>query len=56
MSDRAVTTGHRPLSGTARDRCTGNAATATVVTRLDARLDIADAAERAACSPGGARG
>jgi hypothetical protein len=56
MSDRAATTGHRPLSGTARDRFMGNAVTVNVVGWLGARLDIADAAERSARSPGGARG
>jgi hypothetical protein len=34
----------------------GNAVTVTVVSWLGARLAIADAAERAARSPGGARG
>jgi hypothetical protein len=56
MSDRAATTRHRPLSGTARGRIMDNAATADVVTRLGARPAIADPAERAARSPGGARG
>jgi hypothetical protein len=56
MSDRAAATDHRPLSGTACDRFMGNAVTVTVVTRLGARLAIADPAERAARCPGGARG
>jgi|GEM_PF-4750584 len=48
--------GHRPLADTARGRIVGDAVSADVVTRLGARLAIADAAERAAGSPGGARG
>ena len=56
MSDRAAAAGHRPLCGTARDRWVGNAVTINVVSWLGARLAIADAAERAARSPGGARG
>jgi hypothetical protein len=56
MTDRAATTGHRPLSGTARDRFMGDAVTVNVVSWLGARLAMTLAAERAACSPGGARG
>ena len=56
MNDRSAAAGHRPLSDTARDRFVGDAVTVTVVSWLGARLAIADAAERAACSPGGARG
>ena len=56
MTDRAATTGHRPLADTARDRFLGDAVTVNVVSWLGARLDIADAAERSARSAGGARG
>jgi hypothetical protein len=56
MTDRAAAANHRPLSGTVRDRFVGNGVTVTVVSWLGARLDIADAAERSAPSPGGARG
>ncbi len=56
MSQRAAAAEDRPRSGTACDRFVGNAVTATVVSWLGARLVIADAAERAAGSPGGARG
>jgi hypothetical protein len=56
MSERSAAAGHRPLCDTARDRILGNAVTADVVTRLGARPAIADPAERAARSPGGARG
>jgi hypothetical protein len=56
MSDRAATTGHRPLFGTARARYISNAVTVDVVSWLGARLAIADPAERAARSLGGARG
>jgi hypothetical protein len=56
MSDRTAAADHRPLSGTARDRFVGDGVTVTVVTWLGARLAMTLAAERAACSPGGARG
>ena len=56
MNDRAVAADHRPPSDTARDRFVGDAVTAHVVSWLGARLDIADAAERSARSPGGAHG
>jgi hypothetical protein len=56
MSDRSAAAHHRPLSGTARHRLVGPAVTATMVTRLGARPVIADAAEGAARSPGGANG
>ncbi|HEV8650755.1 MAG TPA: hypothetical protein VG276_15480 [Actinomycetes bacterium] len=48
--------GHRPLADTARGRLVGDGVSADVVTRLGARLAIADPAERSAGSPGGARG
>jgi len=56
VSDRSAAADHRPPSGTARDRIMGNAVIVTVVTRLGARLDIADAAERSARPRGGLRG
>ncbi len=56
MNDRAATTGHRPLSDTTRARYISNAATVNVVSWLGARLAIADPVDRAARSPGGARG
>jgi hypothetical protein len=56
MSDRSAAADHRPLSDTARDRIVGDAVTVTVVTRLGARLAVADPAERAARSAGGAYG
>ena len=56
MNDRSAAAEDRPLSDTARDRILGDAVTADVVSWLGARLAIADAAERAARSRGGARG
>ena len=56
MSGRSAAVDHRPLSDTVRDRFVGNGVTVTMVTWLGARLAIADAAERSAPSPGGARG
>ncbi len=56
MSDRSAAADHRPRSDTARDPLLGNAVIANVVTWLGARLAIADAADRSARSPGGARG
>jgi len=56
MNDRSAAAEDRLLSDPARDRLMGNGVTADVVSWLGARLAIADAAERAARSPGGARG
>jgi hypothetical protein len=56
MNGQSAAVGHRPLSGTARDRFVGDAVTVNVVSWLGARLAMTLAAERAACSPGGARG
>jgi hypothetical protein len=56
MTERSTAADHRPPPDTARDRLMGNAVTASVVTRLGARLAIADAAERSARSPRAARG
>jgi hypothetical protein len=56
MNGQSVAVDHRPLSGTARDQFVGDAVTATAVTWLGARLAMTLAAERAARSPGGARG
>jgi hypothetical protein len=55
MTERPAAADHPPLSDPARDPWLGNAVTATVVTRLGARLAIADAAERAT-QPGGGLG
>jgi hypothetical protein len=56
VNDRAAATGHRPRSGTVRDRFMGNAVTVKLVSWLDARLVIADVVDRSARFPGGARG
>jgi hypothetical protein len=56
MTERSAAVGHRPLPEAACDWFMGHPATARPVTRLGARLAIADAAERMACSLGGARG
>jgi hypothetical protein len=56
MSDRSAAADHRSRSDTARDPIMSNTVTASVVTWLGAHLAIADAAERSARSPGGARG
>ncbi len=56
MNDRAAATEDRPLSDTAHDRILGDAVTVNVVSWLGARLAIADPVDRAARSPGGARG
>jgi hypothetical protein len=56
MSDRSAAAHHRPRPGTARDRIVGDTVSATVVSWLGARLAIADATARSACSLGGARG
>ncbi len=56
MNGQSAADGHRPLPDTARDRLVGDGVTADVATRFGARLAVADPAERAAGSPGGARG
>jgi hypothetical protein len=56
MTVRSSAADHPPLSDLAGYRWVGNAVTATLVTRLGARLAMADAVERATHCRGRARG